>query len=182
MKQNFMKDAVYMVKRIEETHPIFITDGQLPNNYSAKRKEFLEFTKGDISEKDFVFAAQKFICTLKDGHMKSLFSKIIDGKPQTMVFSGFIETAWVSENGRLFLTNEHGELSEEIIEIGGAQLKEVFMLIDTYFCSENDADRDFNYSVYSRYGALLEMAGADTSNNKTTLTISKSLSSLQLVP
>jgi hypothetical protein len=165
--EGYAADALYLVQMIENIHPIFIIDGWLPDDYEAIRDEFLAYTKNDITEKEFTFAANKYINTLRDGHMNNGFIiEIDDGVWMPVLLKGgrFSELLTAHE-GRLFLSDENQGLDNaEVISIGGIMTAQIFPTINTYFYAENEIDRQRNYTVFSRYADVIERAGGEISN------------------
>jgi len=73
-QNGFAKDGLLYVKTIEATHPIFVIEGLLSNDYETVRNEFLEYVLNDISKEDFIWALQKYNVILQDSHMSSFGS------------------------------------------------------------------------------------------------------------
>jgi hypothetical protein len=166
----YAADALFMVKIIEQTHPIFITDGYLPDDYVAKRDRFLSYSQNEISKKDFIFATLEYVTTLKDGHMSgsTLFmTPLPDMFPETL-----LDVSWVVQHGRLLIKKCSGSSTIlEVIEIGGVPTQEIFKTIDKYIFTENEFDREKLYALYSRFSDFIELAGGQITNNHTQIKI-----------
>ncbi|MCL2839220.1 MAG: S41 family peptidase [Defluviitaleaceae bacterium] len=153
-------DALQLVRTIEATHPIFIFDDMLPDDYEVRRDEFLTYVLGDITLEDFVWAAQRYIALLQDGHMGAGFS-LVNENGVPILDDKMLNVHWiVTVDGTLFLADEKGEVLGEVQYIGGIPVSEVIETIDTYYFYENAWDRMFIYSIHASHWRLLERAGA----------------------
>ena len=165
-------DAIYMVNMIEEVHPIFIIDGMLPDNYEEVRDEFLAYAANDISRQQFVFAARRYLTIFQDGHMGGGFGIMRRSGGGALVLGNFLDVNWVLRDERLFLSDENGRpTNAEVMEIGGIPVAKVLELIDAHYFSENEADRQRNHGIFARYGALLELGGAEIIDRRVILKV-----------
>ena len=155
--QSFATDALYLVRFVEENHPIFVLDDWLPDDYEVIRDKFLAYTRNEsITQTDFVFAMMEYIVTLRDGHMNQLWYDESD----------LLDINWQELDGRLFLTGEDGGItSTEVLEIGGVPVSQVFSVIDRYYYSENEAARHTSHSLFSRLSVVVERAGGMVTND-----------------
>ena len=91
--QSFATDALYLVRLVEENHPIFVIDDWLPEDYEITRDEFLAYSRNEnITHKDFFFAMMEYVATLRDGHMNALW----------VIETDILDINWQEQNGRLF--------------------------------------------------------------------------------
>ena len=146
---DFSVDAAYLVDMIEKTHPIFILEGMLLDNYDEMREEYLIATSGPISIREFYLASQRYITALRDGHM-NILSLDEMGKG--------IEMPFVYRDGRLNLV-ENGDV--EVTKIGGVDVSEVFHQIERLFYFENDSMRSLRLASFVRFELMLSLAGAE---------------------
>ena len=161
-------DALYLVQMVERTHPIFIVEGFLPDDYVLIRDQFLELANNTTSRQEFVFAAYRYVMTLQDGHMTGFNLFGVGG-----MTSGHIDIEWEIEDGRILLVDQEGITDIEVIEIGGVPPSQIFAVIDSYVFAENEVYRIWNYGRYIGYGTMIEMAGGFVSDNQTILTLSE---------
>jgi len=173
---SFATDALYLVRLVEQAHPTFIVDGWLPDHYEAARDEFLAYAQYEnLTRLDFAFAVARFITLLRDGHMSGqgvLIGQDEYGVWGLEIFGDLLDVRWSEINNNLHLRNEDGELTASIVtEIGGAPTAYVFAVIDRYFYAENDAERQHNYVILSRFGDIIERAGGTISGNEVILTL-----------
>ena len=161
-------DALYLVQMIERTHPIFIVEGYLPDDYAARRDEFLTVAQNTTSRQEFVFAAYRYVMTLQDGHMTgfNLFGR-------GGMTGGHLDVRWEVRDDRLWLIDDNGRTDIEVIEIGGVSPVQVFAVVDTYVFAENEVYRVWNHAMYAGYGAMIELAGGEILGDRATLTISE---------
>jgi len=160
-------DALYLVQMIERVHPIFIVEGYLPDDYAAVRDAFLEVAQNTTSRQEFVFAAYRYVTTLQDGHMTGFNLFGIAG-----ITSGLLDVQWEVEDGRLWLIDETGRTETEVTEIGGVSPAQIFAVVDIYVFAENEVYRLWNYALYTRYGAMIELAGGALLGDRVALTLS----------
>ena len=154
---SFLDDALIFIEFVENTHPIFVMDDMLSEDYYDMRYEFIR-TAGEVdTQLDFNFALQRFITVLRDGHMRMPGFNILG--------EYFIDAPFYMEDGKLFLH------SFEVSEIGGVAVQTVFDTIDRYFYHENEAARAQAYTVMSRNVEILERAGAAIQHFAATLTL-----------
>ena len=162
------EDALYLVRIIEETNPIFIVEGYLPDDYTLIRDEFLELAKNTTSRQEFVFAAYRYVMTLQDGHMAGFNLFGVGG-----MTGGYLDVEWEVQDSRILLVDEDEVIDIEVIEIGGVPPSQIFAVIDSYVFAENEVYRLWNYGRYARYGTMIEVAGGRISNNQTILTLNE---------
>ena len=164
---NYSSDALLLVETVEAVHPIFITDGLFPGNYSDVRQVFLDETSQPLTKDEFTLAVQKYMIVLRDGHMGSWLRDK----------SRFLRISWTSVDGKLYLNDENGLAGTiEVTAIGGVLMSEVFDTISVYNYFENDVDRNFQYEVFSRDEVILSLAGAQIENGSTTISLFDSVS------
>jgi len=161
----YIKDAFYLVNMIESTHPIFVIDGMLPDNYETKRDEFLLYSQNpNLTRMDFVFAVKHFITVLKDGHMSGMMAEVSEeGRLQRIVYGGTLEIDWIANDESLFWYDYI------VTEVGGVPISKIFETVDRYYYSENEIDRLYNHSRFSRYGDIIERAGGEINNGAVVL-------------
>lgn len=160
---------------VEETHPIFIVDGWLPDNYEDIREEFLAYAQNpNITRLDFAFAAVRFKTTLRDGHMSGWGAFWDDDSfVHPAIFGGLLDVLWAEKNGELFLRDENGSMTEyRVIEIGGVPVQQVFAVVDRYHYGENEVARVANYITFSRFGDIIQRAGGVINGASVILTLS----------
>jgi len=173
----FAADASFLVQTVEQVHPIFIIEGMLPEEYEDMRDTFLAYSKNyDITKENFVFAAKRYLTTLRDGHASAgagLFAYRDDeGWLQRMELSYLLDIEFEARNNSLFLRDEEGNPTYiEVYYIGGIPINRVFDIISRYNFSENEVDLNRNRAIFSRYGALLERAGAENIDDNFIITI-----------
>jgi len=165
----FAADALYLVQMVERAHPIFIVEGFLPENYAAVRDAFIYEAKGFTRRSEFVLAAYRYVATLQDGHMAGF--NLFAPNYLARTYPGMLQIAWRVHDGRLFLYDENGRTNIEVISIGGAPLALVWEMIDTHFFHENAIYRDWNLANYSRYSAMIELAGGKIEDGRTSVTL-----------
>jgi len=164
---SFFTDALYLVEIIEDTHPIFIIDGMLTDDYEEIRDEFLTYAQGDINRSDFVFEAGRYITTLQDGHMNWALGI-------AEIHKGFLDISWVVQDGQLFLLDSEGKLTDiEVLELGGIPVAQVFETIDTYMFAENEIDRQYNHEAFSQLAGIIERAGGDVKRHYVPITLTE---------
>ena len=158
-----LQDAKYLVETIEATHPCFVLD-DVPQGYEAAKAAFLETAaKPGLSTVDFAWACMAYTSSLKDGH--TLMWGMVGGMPQ-------VDVRWAADGEQLYLLDEDGALTKrQVTAIGGVAVKDVFAVVDAYFVSENNAYADKNHSTLTGLRAVLQMAGADVTGDKTVLTV-----------
>ena len=174
-------DGLHLVRMIEASHPIFVVEGMLADDYEAVREEFLNYVSQDISLDDFTWAAFRFAAVLQDGHMGmgNLISKWSDeidaptrrraladiqylwfelGHPfdytsNPMWGAGYLdEVWWTARDGQLFLLDENDEeTGEEITAIGGIATTRLLAEIDAYFFPDNEIGRHDQVHGYFAY-------------------------------
>ncbi|MCL1820344.1 MAG: S41 family peptidase [Oscillospiraceae bacterium] len=166
----YASDALYLVKMIEQTHPIFVVEGWLSEDYTDIRNEFLTYTRNrDITRLDFAFAAARYITTLRDGHMNTT---LLDRKNMPAIFGGYLDIHWLLKDGQLFLLDENEAVTETMVaEIGGVPTIQVLEVVNRYFYTENEADQTFRLSRISRFGAVIDKAGGEIINDTVSLTL-----------
>jgi len=145
--QDFSEDAILLVDAIEDQHPIFLMEDLLPEDYDERRQAFLQQTTERITYQEFEFLVQRYIITLKDGHMMIRFG------------NQFLNVDWQYIDGHLFKVGENGE-TKEVIEISGLPVQDVVEKVAFYYYFENDVERQFLTSIISRDVDLLRRAGA----------------------
>jgi len=165
----FAADALHLVQTVERAHPIFIVEGFLPENYAAVRDAFIYEAKGFTTRSEFVLAAYRYTATLQDGHMTGF--NLFAPNYLARTYPGMLQIAWGVHDGRLFLHDGNGRTNIEVISIGGAPLALVWEMIDTHFFHENAIYRDWNLALYSRYSAIIELAGGKIENGRTFVTL-----------
>jgi len=145
--QDFSGDAILLIDAVEEQHPIFLLEDLLPEDYNERRQSFLEQTSEPMTQTEFLFLAQRYITALKDGHM--------------LIRTGeqFLNVDWIYIDGGLFIIDDDYE-TQEIIEIANIPVTDIIEMIAYYYYFENDAERQFLISVFSRDVDLLIRAGA----------------------
>ncbi|MCL2575261.1 MAG: S41 family peptidase [Defluviitaleaceae bacterium] len=172
---SFATDALYLVQLVERTHPIFVVDGWLPDNYEQMRDEFLTYTQNpDITRLEFAFATARYFTTLRDGHMSGwngLIERDDDNMWSLAIFGDILDIVTVMHNGRMFLREDDTDTQFEVIEIGGVAISQIFDIIDRYYYGENEVDRQNNYRMFSRFGDVIERAGGTIATNGVNLTI-----------
>lgn len=170
--QGYAKDAYRLVKVVEKGHPIFLVDGLLPQNYEPVRNNFLAAAQKDMTRKDFIFAVNKYITTLKDGHMRSWLLESEGGMNKPILLGDFLNVSWVCIDEKLYLTDEHGNPStKQVVRIGGVDISKVYSVVEEHHYSENHVDRMKCIAYFTRYVALIELAGCEITDSKMTLTI-----------
>ncbi|MCL2360882.1 MAG: S41 family peptidase [Defluviitaleaceae bacterium] len=173
---SFATDALYLVRLIEQTHPTFIIDGWLSDDYEIIRAQFLEYTQNEnLTRLDFAFAVARFITVFGDGHMSGqgvLIEQNESGMWQPAIFGNLLDVPWGIVNSNLHLRNESGELTNTIVtEIGGMPVSHIFEIIDQYFHAENDAERYHNHAVFTRFGDIIVRAGGQIVDDAVMLTL-----------
>jgi len=157
---DFSDDAIFLVETIEATHPIFLMDSHLPENYAKIRDAFLEAASMPMSRTDFLWAIKRYSTALRDGHMN------------LVPWGGSaLNIEWAYVDGNLYILCEDGQPTDiEVIYIGGIPVENIFALIEYYFYFENHVERQFFNSMLSRYQGLLSLAGAVPAHNVNILT------------
>jgi len=163
----FAADALYLVQKVERVHPIFIIEGFLPENYAAIRDAFIDEAKNFTTLSEFVLAAYRYVATLQDGHMTGF--NLFAPSYRVRTYPGMLQVDWGVQDGRLFLYDEDGRTGAEVISIGGAPIALVWEMIDEHFFHENAIYRDWNLARYSRYSAMIELAGGKIEDGKTAI-------------
>lgn len=154
---DFSGDAILFVEAVEAVHAIFVLDGVLSEYYQDVRAEYLGATAQPMTLTDFAWATQRFITILQDGHMS--FVPLIRGH--------YLNINWKATDQGLFLLGRYGDISEnQVIEIGGVAVDEIFALIDIHFFPENHVARLMNYATFSRFEPLLELSGSNIINSR----------------
>ena len=161
---DFSGFARIIVDTVEDAHPIFILGSVaaehgltglpvLPVDYLERRDEYLSVTSGYITRAEFVFATQRYLTMLQDGHMSGGF--LMDGfTGGPFLAAGFIDVEWTYHDGGLYLPD-----GGRVLAIGGVPVPYVLEQIDRHYFAENNAARQFLYSVKSRYMSMVYMAG-----------------------
>jgi len=162
----FATDALYLVRLIENTHPIFVIEGWLPSNYEVIRDEFLDYTRThneSLTRQDFAFAMLRYFTALRDGHMNILAALTTE----------YLDIQWQAQNERLYLLNSNGTISDvEVIEIGGIPVSRIFATIARYYYSENEFALENSRNRFSRAYEIITRAGGNTDNGVVQLTLS----------
>ena len=168
---NFSKDARKIVDMVEQAHPIFILQGianeydlpkmpVLTEDYQAIRDEYLSITSDDMTRAEFTWATRRYFLTFQDGHMAAPAVNSLLGIPNCT--SGFINISWRYCNGNLYLLNDQGYVTQDqVIEIGGASVADVLNQVDLHFFAENEAGREWLYTVWSSYISMVLLAGGE---------------------
>ena len=170
----FAADAVYLVELIEATHPIFVVDGWLGDDYEDIRDEFLEYALNpDITRFDFTFAAARYITTLRDGHMRwalrdseDAWGFAIMGRP--------LAVSLEAQSDMLFMldTDENGAVTRaQVTSVGGVPVADVFAVVYRYFYAENEPDHYFQRGWFTRYENIITRAGGEIAGDVVTVTI-----------
>ena len=163
---NFATDALHLVEIIEQTHPIFVADGWLAEDYGLIRDEFLLYAQNPyLTGLDFAFAIHRYLTTLRDGHMSGAVLVPVAGGFNLAVYGGTFNIDWIAIDGNLYYD---GQLVETI---GGVSVSEVLATVDRYFYPENETDRQFNYARFSRLQDIIERAGGEIINNTLEITL-----------
>ena len=160
-------DALYLVRAVESAHPIFLMENLLPDDYEAVRDDFLAYAKEDIAEKDFIFAANKYVKTLRDGHVSNNFytENGHGGMMYILEKGGVVDVEFSEMDDTLRITDEaHGLDHAEVTAIGGAPTSDILETIDAYFYFENAIDRRYKYAEFARYVDVIEKAGGRISD------------------
>ena len=165
----FAADALYLVQMVERAHPIFIVEGFLPENYAAVRDAFIYEAKGFTTRSEFILAAYRYTATLQDGHMTGF--NLFAPNYLARTYPGMLQIDWGVHDGRLFLHDENGRTGTEVTSIGGAPIALVWELIDEHFFHENAIYRDWNLALYSRYSAIIELAGGKIEDGRIVVTL-----------
>ena len=168
----FAADGLYLVGLIEATHPIFVIDGWLGHDYEDIRDHFLAYTQNpDITRQDFLFAAARYITTLRDGHMNMALLE----DPETWepaIFGGRLDIDWQVQDDSLALLDSYGVPTQaHVIEIGGVAVSQVFAVIERYFYAENIADHESNMRTRSRYRDVIIRAGGTVVDDAVEITV-----------
>ena len=163
-REGFAADALYLVETLESSHPIFVIDGWLAEDYVDIRDEFLDYSRNNsITRLDFAFAAARYITTLRDGHMNTA---LIEDTHNLVIFGGRLDIRWLLQNNRLFLVDENGDITnKQITHIGNVSTTQVLAVVNRYYYMENEADRIHRLSHISRFGDVIEKAGGEIINN-----------------
>ncbi|MCL2202908.1 MAG: S41 family peptidase [Defluviitaleaceae bacterium] len=164
--QDFSGDALLVVERLEEMHPNFVVANRLLANYTAYREEYLRITATPMTRTEFVMATQRFLAVQQDGHLAR--SMQIADQPDIGWWAGstlfqdgdFIDHVFIARGYGLFLADENGISTKEIIGIGGIPITDIFALIDIYYGAYNPFGALRNRARYSRSELILYMAGA----------------------
>lgn len=158
---DFSSDAILLVETVEISHPIFIMDGFLPDNYAYERDAFLELTESILlTVTEFVWAIRRYVTLLRDFHMVRL--------PQG---GNYVNFECIYRDGRFYLLDEYGA-TIEIVAIGGVSVTELIHHINIYFYFENDAARQLYYPQLIRYTGLLRRIGAlEPGNSRVAVTM-----------
>jgi len=144
---DFSSDALLLVETIEDVHPIFIIDGMLPGYYEEWRAIYLAETAYPMTLTDFGLATRRYLTVLRDGHTS--VSTVLDG--------GFINMNFIAQDGRLFLAHTP---DDEVLEIGGVAVADIFYQIDRHYFSESKAMRMMRYANLTSFESILRVAGA----------------------
>ena len=149
---SFHRDAVLLVNTVEETHPIFIyrAGALLPSYYRERRSAFITETLQPMTKADFIMAIRRYVAALHDGHMGSWVP--LDGL--------FLDIPFTVRDNRLFNAS-----NVEVLRIGGAEVQNIFALVDRHFFAENEIRRNLNHTIFAGYEHILRLAGADISND-----------------
>jgi len=152
----FAADALYLVQLVENTHPIFVTEGWLPSNYETIRDEFLVYASdGNLTRQDFAFAMLRYFTALRDGHMNILAA----------ITTTYLDVRWQVQNEHLYLLNDGGTISDiEVIEIGGVPVSQIFATIARYYYSENEFALEGSRNRFSRTYEIITRAGGNVGN------------------
>ncbi|MCL2676999.1 MAG: S41 family peptidase [Streptococcaceae bacterium] len=160
------KDASYLVEMVEQTHPIFILDGVLPNNYDECKAEYLKATSKPVLYDDFIIATLRYITTLKDGHMNLLTSTNLSSR-----LSKGIGVAFEYHNQKLFLSNQY---NVEVTHICGIPVSEILAQIERHNFFENESMRKLHLPFFARTEFFLKLAGLRAPDEKTlSITLNK---------
>jgi len=148
----FFSDAMLLVETIEDTHPIFLMDGMLPDDYDERRQAFLNEAAQDMTVEEFELAIQRYLTVLRDWHMmRRHFS------------GGFLSSQWFYRDGNILSSvianNEH--IYAEVVEVGGVPIEEILAVVDRHYYFENEIGRQLVYPVMSANMLILDMAGAE---------------------
>jgi hypothetical protein len=122
----------------------------LSDDYESIRQTFLNETTKPMGRTDFILSMQKYMKILQDGHMGTNLHNA----------GYFINVDWTATDRKLYLNDDTGRVSKnEVIEIGGVQVNDIFNIIDIYHFYENSADRDSLHAALAKDVRMLELAG-----------------------
>ena len=158
---DFGTDSRLFVETVEATHPIFIIDGMLSDDYATVREEYLQNTSEAMTETNFIFATRKYIKVLNDGHM------ITFGRGWGAEINEFFDSELMTKDGKLFIK---GELPDkELIAIEGIPIATILALIDEYTYFENEAEKHRQYAIQARDRDILALAGVSVAEDSVEL-------------
>ena len=168
----FAADAQFLVERIEATHPIFVVDGWLGDDYDDIRSWFLTYAQNpNITRLDFAFAAARYITTLRDGHMNMALRDNAETWESAFLGAPLV-IDWVAQGDKLFLLDDNMEITQaRVVAIGGVPVASVFAVVDRYFYAENEADRYFNRRRFPRFENVINRAGGEAINEVVPVTV-----------
>ena len=158
---NFSRDAAALVEAVEETHPIFVIEGMLPDYYEDIRQEFLEATSHPMTTGQFRFAVERYFTVLRDGHMSFLGSVAYD-------YSDFLDTELAMLGGRLVLASAP---DVEVKSIGGLSVDELVSFVGQNYFFENNSAWNLHFPYLVTFGAVLRQVGAEIADGDGSLSV-----------
>lgn len=142
------EDVEEMIDSVESVHPIFLEE--VPQKYwSAKEK--LESIKGEeVSLGKFELYISEYLTSLNDGHTRI-----------NKNFGRYIDISWIYRNDELLIVEEGKMTDKKVLSVGGVNIEKIFESVSIVAAAENESGRIRNYSIYSKFESVLEMAGVD---------------------
>lgn len=158
---DFSEDARFLVYELERMHPFFLWPGQMPENYPVIRQTFLAGTARSMYHVDFALAMRRYLAAFPDGHMAGVTTYNELGHAVAFPLSGVTQRTFSARPNGLFLRDDSGITSIEIIQIGGVYVEEIYKIIDAHFGSYNEFGRWNQRGRQVRCQRMLEMAGVN---------------------
>lgn len=147
----YRADAEQLVALVEEVHPCFPLE-DVPEGYEAAKARFLEAASAAAGLEDFRWQAMEYLTVLGDGHTRI----------RSLSDTPCLDLSWAADGERLYLLDGDGALTgQEVTEICGLSVAEVFAGIDRCLPAENQAGRDRNHSRYAGGRDLLLHLGGE---------------------
>jgi hypothetical protein len=162
VKKSYLSDTKNLVETVELSHPAFLLDA-ITDRYKAAKSDFLKEAENEMTYKEFTWSVQKYLASLNDGHTS------VQGLNRSM----FIDVNWKAIGDSLFLLDEDGKITDNlIVSIGDIGVLDIFSMVDNYYAFENETAKERNRTLWSRSKDLLFISGCTISQNKISIKIS----------
>lgn len=153
--ENYLKDAEMMVDTFENIHPAFPLN-MIPNNYSARRDDFLNKASMPMCLSDFYYLANSYVALFKDMHGIVGITNMTDY---------IIPIKWKWKDEELIVMDDSILKSgEKIKQIGGISLEKLVQIVKSTIAYENDYGLAYNIEELLKSYNFLHYAGADLSD------------------